>query len=113
MSSIARTTELAAWLAADNLDAAIEAGLLRWQAQPGDDPVQAAQVAAAGQRLRAALAARERHRARAVRLRRIAAERDARRTPPPASPGASAALPSGVAAILARAKARAAGQGQS
>lgn len=106
MSSIARTTELAAWLAADNLDAAIEAGLLRWQAQPGDDPAQGAQVAAAQQRLRAALAARERHRARAVRLRRIAAERDARRAPA-ASSGVAPALPANVAAILARAKAKA------
>lgn len=111
MSSIARTTELAAWLAADNLDAAIEAGLIHWQAQPGDDPAQAAQVAAAGQRLRAALAARERHRARAVRLRRIAAERDARRAPA-ASSGVAPALPAKVAAILARAKARAGSGGQ-
>ena len=111
MSSIARTTELAAWLAADNLDAAIEAGLIHWQAQPGDDPVQAAQVAAAGQRLRAALAARERHRARAVRLRRIAAERDARRAPA-ASSGVAPALPANVAAILARAKAKATSGGQ-
>ncbi|MGN0858957.1 MAG: hypothetical protein ACI4NW_07265 [Stenotrophomonas sp.] len=112
MSSNASTPRLAAWLAADNLDAAIEAGLLQWSPDPADDPDQQAMVQAARQHLLAALAARERHRNRAVRLRRIAAERDARRTPPPASPGASAALPSSVAAILARAKARAAKPGQ-
>lgn len=107
-----RTTELAALLAADNLDAAIEAGLMDWQAGTGDDTAAVALVTAAQQRCRSAWAARERYRARAVRLRRIAAERDARRTPPPAAAGAPAPLPSSVAAILARAKARAAQGGQ-
>lgn len=112
MSKTATTSRLATLLAADNLDAAIEAGLLQWSPDAHDEPVPLAAVQAARQQLLAALAARERHRNRAVRLRRIAAERDARRTPPPANPGAGAALPSSVAAILARAKARAAGQGQ-
>jgi len=102
------TAQLALWLAADNLDAAIEAGLATWSSRPGDAPEHATCVAGAQQQLHHAMAARERYRARAVRLRRIAAERDARRTPPPALPGTAAALPSSVAAILARAKARAA-----
>lgn len=112
MSNTVSTAQLAAWLAADNLDAAIEAGLLHWIPGAADDAGQQAMVGAAHARLTQALAARERYRARAVRLRRIAAERDARRAPPPAAPGAAAALPGNVAAILARAKAKAA-QGHS
>ena len=112
MSKTVSTPQLAALLAADNLDAAIEAGLLQWSPGTDDDARLQAAVQAARQHLLTALAARERHRNRAVRLRRIAAERDARRTPAPASPGAAGALPSSVAAILARAKARAAQQGQ-
>ena len=107
MSSIATTPQLAAWLAADNQDAAIEAGLIHWQAQPGDDPAQAAQVAAAGQRLRAALAARERHRARAARLQRRKAEREAARTPPATLASKAPALPVVAAEALARALAKA------
>ena len=112
MSNTVSTAQLATWLAADNLDAAIEAGLLQWLPGATDAPDQQALVRAAQARLSSALDARERHRARAVRLRRIAAERDARRTPPPAAPGVAAALPGSVAAILARAKAKAA-QGHS
>lgn len=108
--SAARTAQLAAWLAADNLDAALEGGLMDWQAAAQDAPADVAQVLAARARVATALAARERYRNRAVRLRRIAAEGDARRTPPPSSPSVPAALPSAAAAILARAKARAAGK---
>jgi hypothetical protein len=61
------------------------------------------------QQLHAAWAARERYRARAVRLARREAERDARRTPAPA-PDVKPALPAAAAAILARAKARATGK---
>lgn len=103
-----RTAELAALLAADNLDAAIEAGLLDWQPGPDDAPDLAAAVQAALTARQAALAARERYRQRSMRLRRLAAERDARRAPPPAAAGAPPPLPASVAAILARAKARAA-----
>lgn len=106
------TTQLASWLTSANLDAALEAGLLHWQPGPADDPQQVAVVMAARERVQAALAARERYRQRAVRLRRIAAERDARRTPAPASPSTPTVLPGSVAAILARAKARAAGNPQ-
>jgi len=62
----------------------------------------------AQQQLDAAWAARERHRARAARLERRDAERQARRAPPPVA-DSKPALPSAAAAILARAKARAAG----
>ncbi|UID77859.1 biotin/lipoyl-binding protein [Stenotrophomonas maltophilia] len=65
----------------------------------------------AQQQLQAAWAARERYRARAVRLARREAERDARRTPAPA-PDVKPALPAAAAAILARAKARASGKEQ-
>jgi hypothetical protein len=112
VSRTVTTAQLAAWVGADNLDAALEAGLLRWQPAADDAPAQVAVLQAARQRVQLALAARERYRNRAVRLRRIEAERDARRTPPPASPAAAAVLPGSVAAILARAKARAAGNTQ-
>nr|KAJ9624695.1 hypothetical protein H2204_010737 [Knufia peltigerae] len=61
--------------------------------------------------LQRAWAARERFRAREVRLARREAERDARRTPAPA-PDVKPALPAAAAAILARAKARAVGKEQ-
>ncbi|MCC4588093.1 hypothetical protein JWH11_05780 [Xanthomonas melonis] len=102
---------------ADDLDRALALGLMDYRPEPhadAGDPATAQVVAAllaAQQRLRVAWAARERYRARAARLQRRAAERDARRTPPPApSQPAAPALPPLAAAILARAKARAAGQ---
>nr|WP_295382566.1 hypothetical protein [Pseudoxanthomonas sp.] len=99
-------------LARDDRDAAIEAGLMdlvpcppgcacagRWT------PILDAQ-----RQLRFAWEARDRHRARQVRLARRAAERDARRAPvASAQPTARPPLPPSAAAILARAKARAAG----
>jgi len=107
----ARTEAILAMLARDDLDAAIDAGLMdlvpcapdcactpRWTP-----------IADAQRRLRAAWDARDRHRARQARLARRAAERDARRAPAPAAPSARPALPPSAAAILARAKARAAG----
>ncbi|MFC0152089.1 hypothetical protein ACFFJ4_00090 [Xanthomonas dyei] len=98
---------------ADDLDRALQLGLMDYQPDPhldaADAPVVAA-LLAAQQRLRAAWAARERYRARAARLQRRAAERDARRAPAPVpSQPAAAALPPLAAAILARAKAKAAG----
>lgn len=96
----------------DDLDAALDAGLMDYVPQPGDamlDPRQPGLpqlLAQAQERLRGAWAARERHRARSVRLARRAAEREARRAPPPA-PDRKPALPPAAAAILARARARA------
>ena len=63
------------------------------------------------QRLRAAWDARERHRQRQSRLARRAAEREARRLSVGTAAGTATprpALPTGAAAILARAKAKAA-----
>ena len=98
----------------DDLDAALRAGLMDYLPQPGDallDPAYPQlpqQLQLAQQQLRTAWAARERYRARAARLERRAAERQARRAPPPTA-DSKPALPSAAAAILARAKARAAG----
>ncbi|MGE8281658.1 MAG: hypothetical protein ACN6O2_14650 [Stenotrophomonas sp.] len=98
----------------DDLDAALRAGLMEYQPQPDHAQLDTAypdlpqRLQHAQQQLHTAWAARERHRARAARLARRAAEREARRAPPPA-PDSKPALPSAAAAILARAKARAAG----
>lgn len=101
---------------ADDLDGALALGLMEYLPDPRDDlldpacPQLHAVLLAAQQRLRDAWAARERYRARAARLQRRAAERDARRTPAPVhSQPVAAALPPLAAAILARAKAKAAG----
>ncbi len=98
----------------DALDAALDAGLMDYQPQAGDaalDPLHPElpqRLQQAQEQLRTAWAARERHRARAARLARRAAEREARRAPAPAA-NSKPALPSAAAAILARAKAKAAG----
>ncbi len=104
----AQRTRLLALLAQGDLDAALLAGLMEFPALPGRDgdaPLVAAQA-----RLRTAWEARARHQARAQRLARIAAVREARRraTTPGAAPGP--ALPPAAAAALARARARAAGR---
>ncbi|SEL82225.1 hypothetical protein SAMN05428989_2600 [Pseudoxanthomonas sp. GM95] len=105
--------QLAALLAEDQVDAALDASLM--DAAPDIDctacAAASAQVLAAQQRLQTAWAARERYRARGLRLARRAAERQARRAPPPApsSTPTPPSLPPAVAAALARAKARAAG----
>ena len=101
---------LRAHLVADDIDAAIAAGLMAFQpcTCAGDDAVPVMQ---AQQRLRIAWDARERYRQRQVRLARRAAEREARRLKVAEATGATAAarpaLPTGAAAILARAKAKA------
>lgn len=102
----AKAHAIAAALADDDLDRAMTLGLL----EPSGcvacaDNCNARLQQARGARLRA-LAARERHRARNARLARRTAERDARRT---ASQRVSS-LPPAAAAILARAKAKAAGK---
>ena len=68
---------LLALLDAGDLDAALQAGLMDYPAVAGE-PEDAALLAAQAQ-LRAAWAARERHRARDQRLARLADERQARR----------------------------------
>ena len=111
----AAARELLRLLLDDRIDAAIRAGLMDYAAMPGDDALDPAhpdlpqRLLAAQARLRTAWAARERHRARAERLARIAAEREARRIRPAAAAGAPAApLPPAAAAVLARARAKAA-----
>lgn len=103
-------------LLADDLDAALAAGLMEYVPGPGDDavlpghPDLPARLLQAQQQLHRAWAARDRYRQRAQRLARRAAERDARRAPPAPTPDLKPALPPAAAAILARAKARAAGK---
>ena len=108
MSRTRTTAELAALIAGQQLDAAIEAGLMEWQPLQADDAAQVQAVQRVHAQLQSAWAARERFRNRAVRLRRREAERQARRAPPAASSDTPPPLPASVAAILARAKARAA-----
>jgi len=99
----------------DDLDAAIDAGLMAWSAHADDglDEDEQALLAATCARLQTAWAARERFQARKARLERREQERRARRaaftpspTPSPAAPSPPA-LPAAAAAILARARARA------
>ena len=100
--------QLLDFVLADDIDAALDAGLMDYLPQPGDDALEPnlpQLLQDAQQRLRDAWAARERHRARAVRLARRAAEREARRAPPPAV-NVMPPLPPAAAAILARAKAK-------
>lgn len=106
---------LLAALRDDDVDAAIERGLL--DAVPCADcaPGCNERLLAARDARRFALAARERHRQRAERLQRRAAEREARRAPPAeqAPAGSRPALPAAAAAALARAKAKAAARDRS
>jgi len=106
---------LASLLAIDEVDAALEAGLMAWLPCQDRcaDPAQAEVLAQAQVRLRTAWAARNRYRQRAARLDRRAAEREARRISAlPAGPATPVkpALPAAAAAILARARAKAAGR---
>ena len=89
-------------LAVDDLDHALDMGLLEVAPCPSCTPECRASLQQAADGRRAALAARERYRAREARLVRRAAERDARRRPPTPT-----ALPAAAAAALARAKAKA------
>lgn len=113
------TAALLAALHADDLDQALGLGLLDCtgcgdcsRACDAGVPVAATLVAARDERLRA-LAARERFRARALRLERRAAERAAKRMPAVHADAVVVTpqpntLPSAAALALARAKARAA-----
>lgn len=94
-------------LADADFDSAIEAGLMDFVPCGEHCCAQADAVHAAQQRLQQAWAARDRHRARAMRLHLRAVERNARRTAA-ASGAQRPSLPPAAAAILARAKAKAA-----
>ncbi|MDH5832457.1 hypothetical protein [Luteimonas kalidii] len=105
---------LVALLRGDDIDAALDAGLMEIAADAlhALDTESRQLVLANRQRLRAAWAARERYGARADRLARRAAEREARRSPPTQGPSGAPAgpsLPAAAAAALTRAKARAGG----
>jgi len=101
-------------LQSDDVDAAIEAGLMRFRPCAACEcevvgyTSLCAPIMQAQKRLSRSWAARDRYRARQARLARQAAIRDARRAPAPAEKKEKAALPPSAAAILARAKAKAA-----
>jgi hypothetical protein len=102
---------LCAAVADNDLDRAIDLGLLTAAPCPGCSPACTAMVMTSRDTRRAALAARERYRTRQQRLERRARLRGATGTTP-ASPGAAPAtaapaLPAAAAAALARARARA------
>jgi Na+-translocating ferredoxin:NAD+ oxidoreductase RnfC subunit len=117
LPSPASPLHLLRWVLDDDLDAAIDAGLMDYVGTADDDlldpayPQLRTQLLAAQQRLREAWAARERYRARSARLARRAAAREARRAPPATVAAVAPSLPPAAAAILARAKARAAARG--
>ncbi|QGJ68207.1 hypothetical protein FDU21_01725 [Xanthomonas oryzae pv. oryzae] len=98
---------------ADDLDRALALGLMAYLPDPQHDALDAdCQQVCATLRVHSSVCAMHaaRYRARAARLQRRAAERDARRAPAPAP--SQPALPPLAAAILARAKAKAAGGAQ-
>ncbi|WIH06343.1 hypothetical protein KHF85_07985 [Xanthomonas translucens pv. graminis] len=117
LPSPASPLQLLRWVLDDDLDAAIDGGLMAYAGAADDDrldpahPQLRAQLLAAQQRLREAWAARERYRARSARLARRAAAREARRAPPATVAAAVPSLPPAASAILARAKAKAAARG--
>ena len=96
----------------DDFDRALAMGLMEPDHACADCSAACrATLESAGRQREAALAARERHRARNERLARRQRERAEKRRPRPAPAGATPALPPAAAAALARAKARAAGRG--
>ena len=100
----ARIHAVANALAVDDLDHALDAGLLELPSCPGCTSACRQSVQDTAVDRRAAFEARERYRAREARLVHRAAERAARRKPP-----APTGLPPAAAAALARAKAKAGG----
>lgn len=92
----------------DELDAAIDAGLMQFVACPVCEPQASAALLECRTRLQQAWAARDRYHARAERLARRSREREALRGS--AADKNKSKLPPAAAAILARAKARAAGR---
>lgn len=101
---------LLALLREDDVDGAIEAGLMAFDGFDALAPDERAAIASAQLRLREAWAARDRFRAREARLARRAAERQAKRAPLRDDNGKPPPLPPAAAAALARAKAKAAGK---
>ena len=91
----------------DDLDAALQLGLLDAHPCPGCSAECSARLLEALDARRIALAARDRHRARAERLQRRKAEREVARTPLANIANTAPALPSGAADALARALAKA------
>ncbi|RZA34648.1 MAG: hypothetical protein EOP92_14570 [Lysobacteraceae bacterium] len=103
----ARGQQLFDYLQADDVDAAIQAGLMEYHPCAACDAIKRACIIDAQQRLASAWAARDRYLARQARLARRAAERDLKRAAM-APAHARQPLPAAAAAILARAKAKAA-----
>lgn len=103
-------------LATDDVDAAIDAGLLACAPCPGCTAACTQSLLAARDARRFALASRERYRAREARLTRRQMARRERRMParitPADAPAPPPPLPAAAAAALARAKERAAGRGK-
>ncbi len=104
----------------DDLDRAIEAGLLRWNGciacviAEGLTPVDAERLRAVRESRLSALAARERYRARQYRLQQCRDQREvARQIATGTISSQQSALPSAAAAALARAKAKAAARAKS
>ena len=102
----AGATALRRPLDADDLDAALDAGVMDFVPCPCCDEPSTVNVLAFQQRMAKAWAARDRYVARSERLVRLATARDARRRGVEIEKKSS--LPPSVAAILARAKAKAA-----
>jgi hypothetical protein len=101
-------------LADDDLDRAIDAGLLEVAACPSCGAECRRKLVHAREAREQALAARQRYRDRQARLKRLADERAARRAATsPATASNRPALPTAAAAALARAKARAAARDRS
>lgn len=100
-------------IGADDIDAAIESGLMEFvdcracRASDADYAAMADVLTATRARLAQAWSARERYRAHNARLAQRTAERNTRRTAS-ANAGKRPSLPAAAAAILARAKAKAA-----
>lgn len=106
----ARAHALLALLADDDLDAALELGLLAPVACPACSGGCNARLADARDARQAALDARERYRMRAQRLARRNAARDAARRAPASATSNIPALPPAAADALARALAKAGGR---
>lgn len=104
----ARLHRVLAALRGDDLDGALDAGLLDVVACPSCTPACNTRIEGARTERLAAFAARERFRARQARLARRQQERDARRAAARIPVAGAPALPPAAAAALARAKARAA-----
>jgi hypothetical protein len=98
---------IVAALVDDDLDQTMTLGLLEHDACAACTPACVSRLRQARDARLRSLAARERYRARNVRLARRAAERDARRQE---TVRTTSSLPPAAAAVLARAKAKAAGK---